>query len=160
MAEVTTAVSHVLVPTDGSEGALKAAAFAGQLARALDARISVILVQSEDLIMPHAWGAGEYPAGTPYSSMSVDEIRDMLEQRLREKELPATVRALGSLGQEPESSIVWGHAAEEICRFAKEHSVDLIVIGSHGRTGIRRALLGSVSHAVANQAPCPVTIVR
>ena len=92
--------------------------------------------------------------------MSVDEIRDMLEQRLREKELPATVSALGSLGQEPESSIVWGHAAEEICRFAQEHNVDLIVIGSHGRTGIRRALLGSVSHAVANQAPCPVTIVR
>lgn len=160
MTETGTGISHVLVPTDGSEGALKAAAFAGYLARALDARVSVILVQSEDLIMPHAWGAGAYPAGVPYGSMSVEEIRDMLEKRLQQKELPETVSALGTLGQVPETAIVWGHPAEAICHFATERKVDLIVIGSHGRTGIRRALLGSVSNAVANQAPCPVTIVR
>ena len=56
--------------------------------------------------------------------------------------------------------VVWGHPADQICRFASESDADLIVIGSHGRTGISRAILGSVSHAVANQAPCPVTIVR
>lgn len=160
MTEIGTGVSHVLVPTDGSEGSIKAAAFAGQLARALDARVSVLIVQSDDLIMPHAWGAGDYPAAAPYGSMSVDEIRALLEQRLQQKELPETVSALGTLDHAPETAIVWGHSAEAICRFAAEHDVDLIVIGSHGRTGIRRALLGSVSHAVANQAPCPVTIVR
>lgn len=160
MVEAGSGVAHVLVPTDGSEGALKAAAFAGQLARALDARASVLVVQSEELIMPHAWGAGEYPAGAPYGSMSVEEVRSMLEGRLQQKELPDTVSALGKLAHDPETAIVWGHAAEEICRYATDHNVDLIVIGSHGRTGIRRALLGSVSHAVANQAPCPVTIVR
>lgn len=160
MTKTATGVSHVLVPTDGSEGALKAAAFAGELARALGARVSVLIVQSEDLIMPHAWGAGDYPAAAPYGSMSVEEIRDMLEKRLGQKEIPATVAALGTLGEAPETAISWGQAAEEICRFASECHVDLIVIGSHGRTGIRRALLGSVSHAVANQAPCPVTIVR
>lgn len=160
MAEVTTGVKHVLVPTDGSEGALKAAAFAGQLARALDARVSVLIVQSEDLIMPHAWGAGDYPTAAPFGSMTVVEIRDMLEKRLQQKEVPDTVSALGTLGHTPESAIAWGHPADEICRFAAEHNVDLIIVGSHGRTGIRRALLGSVSHAVANEAPCPVTIVR
>ena len=154
------AINHLLLPTDGSAGALKAAEFAGVLARALDARVSVLYVQNEDIVIQHAWGAGDYPAGAPYGTMPVDQIRTMIEQRVREKELPETVNALGELSTEPSSVMEWGHAAEGICRFASEHAVDLIVIGSHGRSGIKRALLGSVSHAVANQAPCPVTIVR
>lgn len=155
-----TAVQHILVPTDGSPGACKAAAFAGDLARALDTRITVLFVQSDDAIIPHAWGPGEFPAGAPFGSMTVDEIRSMLEKRVHEKELPETVSALGALNHDPQSVLLWGHPAEQICKFVKEQDVDLIVIGSHGRTGIRRALLGSVSHAVANQASCPVTIVR
>ena len=55
---------------------------------------------------------------------------------------------------------VWGHAAEEISRFAKDNKVELIVIGSYGKSKLKRAFLGSVSQAVANQAPCPVTIVK
>lgn len=155
-----TTINHVLVPTDGSAGALKAAEFAAVLARALDARVSVLCVQSEDLIIQNAWGAGDYPAGAPSGTMPVDQIRDMIEQRVREKDLRETVSALGELSVEPRADMVWGHPAEAICRFASENAVDLIVIGSHGRTGLKRALLGSVSHAVANQAPCPVTIVR
>lgn len=155
-----TTVKHILVPTDGSSGACKAAAFAAVLARALDARISVLFVQSEDMIVPHAWGPAESLTDAPYGSMSVEEIRTMLERRVQKNELPETVSALGTPSLETQSTIVWGHAADQICLFASEHNVDLIVIGSHGRTGIRRAILGSVSNAVANQAPCPVTIVR
>lgn len=155
-----TAINHILVPTDGSEGALKAASFAAELARSLGARISVLCVRNEDLIMPYAWGPGDYPDVAPYGNMTVEEIRSMLEQRTRDKELQETVGALGELSDEPGSVVVWGHPADEICEFARVHDIDLIVIGSHGRSGIKRALLGSVSHAVANQAPCPVTIVR
>lgn len=155
-----TGIRHVLVPTDGSEGARHAAAFAGSLARALDARITVLLVQSDDVILSHAWGVGDYPAGAIYGTMSVDQIREMFEKRARETELPETVEALGEQAHEPQSVMLWGHPAEEICRYASDNEVDLIVVGSHGRSGIKRILLGSVSHAVANQAPCPVTIVR
>ncbi|MBT8446533.1 MAG: universal stress protein [Gammaproteobacteria bacterium] len=155
-----TEINHVLVPTDGSEDALKAAAYAGNLARAMGARVTVLLVQNDALIMPHSWGAGAGPGGMPAGTASVEEIRGMLEQRVREKDLPDTAGALGELDAEPELVIVWGHPAEEICRFATENNIDLIVMGSHGRSGIGRVLLGSVSHAVANQAPCPVTIVR
>jgi nucleotide-binding universal stress UspA family protein len=155
-----TEVKHILVPTDGSDGARKAAAFAGVLARALEAKVSVLFVQSEDVVMPLAWGPGNYPVDVPNSARSVEEIRDVIEQQIRQEALPETVRALGTLKHEPESVILWGHAADGVCDFATEHQVGLIVMGSHGRTGIRRALLGSVSHAVVNRAPCPVTIVR
>ena len=145
-------IKHVLVATDGSELALKAAAFAGEVARALGARVSVLLVQTDELVVSGAWGAG--------SAMTVDQVRADLEQQAKEKELPETVKALGKLEHEVETVSVWGHPATAITRFAKEQAVDLIVIGSHGHSGLREALLGSVSHAVANHAPCPVTIVR
>jgi len=154
------AIRHLLVPTDGSEGALKAAAFAGELARSLGARVSVLYVQSEDFILPHAWGPGSYPAGAAQGSMSVEEVRAMLEERVRNQALPDTAAAVGTLDEPAAQAQTWGHAADEICRYASEHDVDLIVIGSHGRSGIRRVILGSVSNAVANQASCPVTVVR
>ncbi len=153
-------MDHILVPTDGSQDALKAAAVAGDLARALDAKVSVLMVQSEDLVISSAWGVGEFPEGSPYATMPVDEIRSMLERRAGEKELPETVKALGKLKSDAHSTMQWGHPAEAICQFARDNDVDLIVIGSHGRTGLKRAILGSVSHAVVNQAPCPVTVVR
>lgn len=52
-----------------------------------------------------------------------------------------------------------GWPAERIVAHAKAHGIDFIVMGSHGRSGITRALLGSVSDAVLRQAPCPVVIV-
>jgi nucleotide-binding universal stress UspA family protein len=52
-----------------------------------------------------------------------------------------------------------GDAANEIARYAREHGVDLLVIGTHGRTGMSRALLGSVAERVIRTAPCPVLVV-
>lgn len=153
-------VKHLLVPTDGSEGALHAAAFAGDLARALGARVTVLAVHNEEVIMPYAWGPGEWPSATPYGSRSVEEIRKMIESRAEAEELAATVAAVGTLPAPAVTAQRWGHAAEGICAHAAETGADLIVIGSHGRSGLGRVLLGSVSNRVANQAPCPVTIVR
>ena len=55
---------------------------------------------------------------------------------------------------------VEGDPADEILRFADEIGADLIVMGSHGRTGVLRVLMGSVSHKVLDRAKCPVLIVR
>jgi len=63
-------VNHVLIATDGSESALKAAAFAGDLARALGARISVLFVQDDAIVVSGAWGEG--------SAMSVEQVREGL----------------------------------------------------------------------------------
>ena len=152
--------NHILVPTDGSDNACKAAAFAGKLARALKAHVSLLVIIPEESVVPNAWGVRSDPGGAPHGTMTVEEIRGALEQRARDDELPKTLKALGDLDVEPELVTAWGYPADEITRFAKEHNVDLIVLGSHGRTGIKRAFLGSVSQAVANQAQCPVTIVK
>jgi nucleotide-binding universal stress UspA family protein len=53
-----------------------------------------------------------------------------------------------------------GGSATEIAKAAKEWPADLIVIGSHGRSGVKRALLGSVAEGVMRHAPCPVLVVR
>lgn len=56
--------------------------------------------------------------------------------------------------------LVGADAAEEIVRFARENGFDLLVIGTHGRTGLRRLVLGSVAERVVREAACPVLVVR
>lgn len=163
-----TSVNHILLPTDGSEGALHAAAFAGELARALKAKVSVLHILSDEFLLSHTWGTEGLITGSPAGylvgdaegMMSVEEVRSSIEQHARGEELAKAAEALGDVGQEPNLVTVWGHAAEEISRFAKENDVGLIVIGSYGKSRLKRAFLGSVSQAVANQSPCPVTIVK
>ena len=155
-----TDINHILVPTDGSEGAKKAANYAGSLAKALGANVTILYVQSDDNLLASAWGAGEFYEGVPSGLKSVEEIREVMEKNVRAKELPDTSGALGETNSEPQLVTVWGHAAEEIVKYADENAVDVVVMGSHGRSGIKKAFLGSVSQAVANQVDCPVTIVK
>ncbi len=153
-------INHILLPTDGSEGSMHAAEVAGELSRALQAKVTVLYVLSDEFLLEHSWGAAEFIGGRPEGLRPVEEIRDSLEKSAREKEILATTQALGEINPEPEIALEWGHAAEQITKFAEGSQVSLIVIGSHGRSGLKRAFLGSVSQAVANQAHCPVTIVK
>ncbi len=67
---------------------------------------------------------------------------------------------IGSAGLNVTSEVMKGHAKEEIINAAKAWASDLVVVGSHGRRGIKRVLLGSVSEAVARHAPCSVEVIR
>lgn len=62
--------------------------------------------------------------------------------------------------REIESETTTGRAASRIVEFADERGVDHIVVGSHGRRGINRFLLGSVAESVVRRSPCPVTVIR
>jgi nucleotide-binding universal stress UspA family protein len=66
----------------------------------------------------------------------------------------------GPFAPEVEELIVHGEAATEIVRVAKERAVDLIVIASHGRTGLGRMIFGSTAEAVVRHARCPVLVVK
>lgn len=73
-------------------------------------------------------------------------------------EMSKLVEEIGD-GVEVVTATAYGAPAEEIVRYAKHHAVDLIVLGAHGRSGVTRALLGSVAERVARIAPCPVLTV-
>jgi nucleotide-binding universal stress UspA family protein len=142
-------VKHILIATDGSEQSLRAAALGGTLARALSASVSIITAIDEEIVVAEAWGGG-----------SAEDARRNIEARKSREEIERTLGAIGDLPSEPNKAVTVGHIADEICKFAEENNVDLIVMGSHGRRGIKRALLGSVSHSVVNRATCAVTIVH
>ncbi len=63
-------------------------------------------------------------------------------------------------GRAVKTAIVSGAPAAEITRLAQEEKADLVVVGTHGRTGLQRAVLGSVAEAIVRHAPCPVLVAR
>ena len=138
---------HILVPTDLSEGAEQALAYACELARTLDAEIHLLNVVG----MP-ALGVPEL--GVAMTATVIDQL--VVENQTALQEL-ARARCAARLGQ---VLIKAGDARDMINRTAQELGVDLIVMGTHGRRGLTRALLGSVAESVVRSAPCAVLTVR
>ena len=143
---------RVLHPTDFSKASN--AAFARSLAEARENRSQLVLVHVMSPVMPMA-GAGEgYVSPSVYDQMSKSARAWAQKQmnRLLARAKTARVRARGMLLE--------GVAHEQIVRAAKRQRADLIVMGTHGRTGMARFFLGSVAARVAATASCPVLTVR
>ncbi|WP_254525109.1 universal stress protein [Natrinema caseinilyticum] len=88
---------------------------------------------------------------------------DALLERLRDEATELLADAEERAAEDDcavETAVAVGQPADEIVSYAADNDVDLIVVGSHGRTGFSRVLLGSVAERVGRQAPVPVTIVR
>jgi len=142
----------IIAGTDFSDPALPALKAAADEAKRVGGQLTV--VHSLDLV----WAPMAYPAmafgGAPFN-ISSDQIREL--------ELIATQRLEESLKQfstAGEALVTTGNAGTALIEVASERNADLIVVGTIGRTGLRRALLGSVAEAVAKGAPCSVLIVR
>lgn len=136
---------RILLPIDGSVPAGKALDYA--VREHPDSEITALHV-----IDP----AGPYHEGGRYVYEDVIESRrDAAEQLFDEARDTATAR-----GVELTTETVIGDPGREIVAFAEEHGHDHIIIGSHGRTGATRVLLGSVAERVVRRAPVPVTVVR
>lgn len=134
----------ILHPTDFSPGSDAAFRYACDLARDYDARMVVVHVL--DAGAPIVADGVILPSG-------LDELRDLARRQL-EAVGPAnpTIRA--------ECALREGPATSEIVDAATEFRADLIVMGTHGRTGFGRLLLGSVTEEVLRKAPCPVLTVK
>jgi nucleotide-binding universal stress UspA family protein len=91
--------------------------------------------------------------------LPIADISEQLEDSA-ERELPKISECEECAGLDIEEVIVHGEAASEIVRVAKERKVDLIVVSSHGRTGLGRILFGSTAEAVVRHASCPVLVVK
>ncbi len=145
-------IKNIVAATDFSDASLPAleagAAEAARTGAALTAVHSLNLV----------WSALAYPAmafgGAPFD-VSPEEVASLnLEATTRLEE------ALKQLGANGEAVVTTGSAGTAILEVAAERNADLIVVGTVGRTGLRRALLGSVAEAVVNEAKCSVLVVR
>ena len=139
---------HILVPTDLSEGAEQALDYACELARTLDAELHLL-----NVVGIPALGVPEL--GVALASTVIDQL--VVENQTALQELARTRCATSRVGQ---ILIKAGDPRDTINQTARELGVDLIVMGTHGRRGITRALLGSVAETVVRTAPCAVLTVR
>lgn len=142
---------HVLIATDGSDLSIEAARTGfGLLGR--PERVTLLTVLTE---LP-----GDDAGGFESSVYTPEEQERAWNAELREAgaELARTAQALS--GGRVDKRIELGEPAHTITRVADELDVDVIVVGSHGRSGISRLLLGSTSEHVVRSAPCPVLVVR
>ncbi|WP_255190619.1 universal stress protein [Natronobeatus ordinarius] len=100
----------------------------------------------------HVPEVSEFPTGTE----TTDEIvTERVAEILEEAEAIAAEH-----GREIETETTYGHAAKALVSYANDHDADHIVVGSRGRSGAKRLLLGSVAETIVRRADCPVVVVR
>jgi nucleotide-binding universal stress UspA family protein len=139
---------NILVPTDLSDNAEEALDYACELAQKLDATVHVLHV-----IGVPSLGVPEL--GVAVTSSVVDSL--IQDAQAAVDKLCDARRGRVRLG---ETMLRTGDARDTILQAAKEVEAELIVMGTHGRRGVSRALLGSITEAVIRTAPCPVLAVR
>jgi universal stress protein A len=138
-------ITRILAPSDFSEAADAALEYARLLAHRFGASLHLLHVVNEPLLVEGL--AAEAFINEPPTTRTtmVDEARAHLSRR-----------AAGTSS----ADVVFGYAAPAIVECATRLDVNLIVMGSHGRTGLAHLLLGSVAETVVRTAPCPVLTVR
>ena len=135
-------IKRILCPIDFSEYSDAAIKYAAMLAKDGDAELHLIYVYEE----PFAY-TDEDMSPVPPADLHIDR------ERLESIQPPtADVRL--------QREFLVGHAPDMIVAYAQEHDVDLIVMATHGRTGLGRLLMGSVTEAVLRRAPCPTLTVK
>jgi nucleotide-binding universal stress UspA family protein len=141
-------IQRILVPVDFSQPSKKALEYAGAMATRFDAKLDVL----------HVWRPTEY-TGDAMVVLTRSEPELTLATFLRnhaDKELSAFLEGVPHSARLLES----GEPAQVIARVAGEGGYDLIIMGTHGRTGLPHLMLGSVAEKVVRLAPCPVLTYR
>ena len=141
-------VQHVLVPIDFSTTADRALEYAIALGQQLHARLTLLHVLDLTPVTMEDMTAGV--VATYLDDLEIDARHLLQESRER-------VQRAGLQG---ESLLVQGTPTQTIVDTASEQGVDLIIMGTHGRTGLAHVFLGSVAEHVVRQGPCPVLVVR
>jgi nucleotide-binding universal stress UspA family protein len=143
-------IRKILAPTDFSAHAENAVRYACGLAERLDAVLHLLHVLSE--VVP----TGPDPLLTP---VLPPEFYQEAEGQSRE-ELGKLLQPSWGAPRAVKVAVRWDSPVEGIASYAREEAVELIVIATHGRTGLSHVLLGSVAERIVREAPCPVLTIR
>jgi universal stress protein A len=141
-------IRHILAPTDFSDDSKKALSDALELARMCGAKLSLLHVLEPSPYL------GEFTPPT----MGADLVSDLERQARAElaRVLPEAQAATIAVTR----AVVIGSPSQTIVETAAAEHVDLIVMATHGRTGLSHLLIGSVAERVVRTAPCPVLTIR
>jgi nucleotide-binding universal stress UspA family protein len=147
-------LSKILVPLDGSKAAQKAAKYAVDLAKQTGALLTLLGVIDKRFIIEQ----------TVSASASPTHLKEVVEDYLKQSAQAATdaiVKLCERNRVQHKAIIRKGHPVEEIVNEAKKSKVDLIIMGSHGKSALKAAILGSVTYGVLHkETKIPVLIVR
>ena len=144
------AYQHILVPVDGSEISYTAIQEAATLAQAFQAKVTAVQVLTLD---PYI--AAEYITAQQTNEL-IERARQSIEQDLKQAQTK-----FAEFGIEADTQLLEGQSiSAEIVKASEKIQADLIVIASHGRTGIKKFFLGSVAQSILADASVPVLIVR
>lgn len=145
----TMEIKNILFTTDFSEGASHALSYAVDMANTYRAKLYLLHVVHDIYMSP----GSHIPHG------SVDTMYTELEASAK-KALEKLCFSAREGCKDIENYVVRGIPHEEILKFASQKGIDLIIIGTHGRKGLDRVLLGSTAERVVRNSPCPVLTVR
>ncbi len=141
-------IQHILLTTDLSEEALRAFQPVQELAKLHGARITVFHMVPELRAVPHGAPLAP-PIDPPDLSSVVEEARNRLDDQLSHLDSDVEVKGVVVVGES-----VW----KEVAKFVEENGVDLIALSSHGRSGFRRLVLGSVAETILRHSHVPVLV--
>jgi len=141
--------SRIVVPTDFSGCSEEAWALARRIAGAVGSEIVLVHV----FVEPPSYGEASFP---------VDSVWQVIESARKwvEQELEKWADAARENGISVRTLVRTGSPYQEIVDLATDERLDLVAMGTHGRSGVSRLLLGSVADRVIRLAPCPVLTVR
>lgn len=140
-------VKKILVPTDFSPHSGEAMKYACTLAEKFGAELHLLHVVE---LLPVA-----YYEGAIFTAESEEKMREAAEKLLHKQPEPPWKDSLKVVYE-----VRQGTPFHEVVGYAKDNNIDLVVMGTHGRTGLGHVLLGSVAERVVRKAPCAVLTVR
>jgi len=153
MSDAASPFTNILVPTDFSEASVAALRLAVRMARPNGARITLMHIGVVPHVYATEWGMSGHTG--PLFHQLAEEVN--AEQRRRLEEL---ARAEVPEGMSVVTLIREGFAPEEVNAQVADGGHDLVIMGTHGRTGLRRALLGSVTERVVRECTVPVMVTH
>lgn len=142
-------IQRILVPIDFSEHSKQALLYAVPFAEQFKASIDLLYVVEPTI----------YPADFSFGQIGFPNVEDELQKR-GEKELENLIHTHIKRRVPTRKAIRIGKPFYEINQYAKEEEIDLIIIATHGHTGVELVLFGSTAEKVVRKAPCPVLVVR